>query len=82
MTFETSIFEPKKFLPVGISQEALTFLEDALSDDKPSNEIFVAVGETAEDMEEYVKLALKPFGRILEVAIDEGCEFIHFYLDC
>jgi hypothetical protein len=81
MTFETVIFEPKKFLPVGISQEALTTLEDALSDDSPNTEIFVAVGETIEDTPDHVQSALKHFGRILEVAIDEGCEFIHFYLD-
>lgn len=81
MTLIIDAFTAKKHLPVHVSRDGMELLDTKFNTGDASSELFIEIGDDIASTPNDVKTTLQAyFPNVLEQAIEEGCEYVQFYI--
>lgn len=81
MKLVNDVYSPVKCLPVHVTHDGMELLETSLGRQKTGDNLFVEIGvDEASTGEELTELLKKHFSEALEIAFEEECEQIQFYI--
>ena len=80
MTLIKDIFSPKSFMPVHVTHDGMELLEAVTDSSRVGGALFLEIGVRASTPYTIQVLLDDHFPDLLDIAIEEDCEYISFYI--